>query len=173
MAFPHDLKLTDKQLKKLFKGEFSGKTVQLKNNDLSNGNVTIFVDKKTNTKIERALRKGTGMRLSLTPEEHKINGINGGSIKSAFKKFGHKLEHDFKDVGKFTGLKALNNKIRDGFGKISDYGILKPAMQLGLMSVGVDPMMSGMAATVANKALDKKVFHKGGRMKDLEGSGIF
>lgn len=127
MSYSHKLHLDDTQIKKLLKGN----PVQLKHNSLTEGNKSISVTKKTNTKIERAKRNGRGLRLRLEPSEIEANG---GALN--WKKIG-------RQVGNVTKM------ITHGAAKT---GLLQTGLTAALTTLaGVPPPLAlGLAGTAGH-----------------------
>lgn len=125
--FSHPIQLSELQQKKLLKGH----VVQIKKEQLHGEGLHIKVSKKTHTKIERAKRRSTGLRLRLEPHELEMNG---GSFKSIMKKVGKNVLKGLKTVGKS--------------------GLLQPLMTYGLSSLGVDPASASLVSTVTTKAVN-------------------
>jgi hypothetical protein len=94
--FPISLKLTRQQARKLI----NGKRIQLKPDQLHNGNYSIMVDKKMNNKVKSAIRNKRGLRIELSHQQiaRALEGEGFGDfmkkVKTNLKSIGKKVKDD-------------------------------------------------------------------------------
>lgn len=127
-----NLKLSKAQAKKLI----SGKTVQLKNDQLTGGEYSVNVSKAVHNRFKRAVKNQTGLRLQLTQDQI-ASAITGQGFSSFIKK-------------SVKGAKKIGKKIYEDVVKPSAKALKKSAQQEAtnflLESLGSNDVMGSLKA---------------------------
>jgi hypothetical protein len=144
---PHSVNLTDNQIKSITraKTKIAPVSIRLKNSDLTNGNATLQLNNTQINQINKAIRDGKGVVLTLSATQ--IRYQDGEGLKEAGQKIKNFFENDVKnffvdDVPQ--GLKALS---KNGIPGVVGYAGARIAeaqknRKARLTGGAIDPMMA-------------------------------